>query len=144
MTLVLCLAAGCSGPKAAPPATVDTPPPAVESPKPPAPDLAAGFMPADDETLTFVLNDQTVTEYSLRDGDRFVAVQDGAVYATWFRRDDGLWRPDPKGGGALLRYLPPVLQEGLTWKQRSGDADVWFSLNRGSTDLGTNITRADG
>jgi hypothetical protein len=145
IALVLALAMGCSSPRVAPPTAVETPPPLVDAAtEAPAPDPAAGFMPADDETLTFALNDQTVTEYLLRDGDRFVAVQDGEVYATWFLRDDGLWRPDPKGGGALLRYLPPVLADGLTWKQHSGDAEVWFSLRRGNTDLGTNITAADG
>jgi hypothetical protein len=48
---------------------------------------------------------------------------------TWFITKDGVWRQDPKGT-ALLRYLPPVLQDNQFWKQKSGADEVWFRLKR--------------
>lgn len=71
---------------------------------------------------------QRVKEELIRVGDRVVSTYDGKPYATWVVKDSGVWRQDPKGGGALLRYLPPTLKENTYWKQVSGNAEVWFSL----------------
>ncbi|HWI62617.1 MAG TPA: hypothetical protein VNT75_12300 [Symbiobacteriaceae bacterium] len=81
------------------------------------------------EAMTPVSADEDL----IRDGDRIVVTQNGKVYATWHINQDGVWRRDPKGGGALLRYLPPKLENGLAWKQQSGDAEVWFKLTYGRT-----------
>ena len=67
-------------------------------------------------------------EHLLRDGERVVAVTSEKAYAVWHLRPDGVWRADPRGGESLLRYLPPQLVDGLHWRQRSGDTDVWFAL----------------
>ncbi|HYF75632.1 MAG TPA: hypothetical protein VD973_00715 [Symbiobacteriaceae bacterium] len=55
------------------------------------------------------------------------ALADSRPYATWLIAEDGVWRADPKGEDVLLRYLPATLST-ASWKQRSGDADVWFLL----------------
>lgn len=112
-------------------------PPAKQAPAlPPADKVpAAALFPSEDISLTFGIWDEganpvDVTETLVRDGNRVAAAYNGRVYLTWHLLESGAWRRDPKGGGALLRYLPPVLKEGLAWKQKSGDAEVWFKLNR--------------
>jgi hypothetical protein len=118
-------------PETPPPAATEAPPP------PPLPELvpAASLLPAADWRITFSVRDLgqppvEVEEDLLLDGGRLVGLYNGMPYVTWLLREDGLWRLDPKGGGALLRYLPPILQDGEAWRQRSGSAEVWFRLRR--------------
>lgn len=94
-------------------------------------------MPSHDRSYVYEVRDegaaqpQRVVEEIMVAGSRVVATYDGKPYVTWIVDDNGVWRLDPKGGGALLRYLPPALKEGLYWKQSSGGAEVWFSLSIG-------------
>lgn len=73
-----------------------------------------------------------VLEELIRVENRLVATQAGNPYVTWVLNEEGLWRQDPRGGGALLRYLPPVLADPEAWKQSSGEQDVWFRLTPGA------------
>lgn len=116
--------------------------PAEPAPTPPAPALpsvrAETLFPGADAHATYGMADQgkpevKVEEDWIRDGGRLVFTQNGNPYATWDIRDDGVWRLDPKGGGALLRYFPPLLENGAVWKQQSGGQDVWFALAEDST-----------
>ncbi|HYG58675.1 MAG TPA: hypothetical protein VD902_11515, partial [Symbiobacteriaceae bacterium] len=106
------------------------------------PEFAAGLFPPSDWQVSFAIRDHgttadyTVVEELLRDGVRVVATQNGSPYVTWVLNQAGLWRLDPRGGGALLRYLPAELQDGMAWKQVSGGADVWFRLNRATECAG--------
>jgi hypothetical protein len=152
---LVCLAvAGCAGPAplapVSPPVEV-APAPVVPTPVVPAPDAAplrgVDLFPARDLVIPFILyeagpenNPIRLDEALVRDGDRVVSGYADAPYATWLLTDDGVWRADPGGGGALLRFLPAVLADGMAWKQRSGDAEVWFDLdsNRDNCDrMGT-------
>ncbi|MDF2628804.1 MAG: hypothetical protein K0R39_2635 [Symbiobacteriaceae bacterium] len=126
------LAAGCSKKAPAPPlvppaettAPVD-PPPADPSPAGPR---AADYLPKPGSPYFYHLNDGTTsTEYFFSDGERLIGSYNGKAYLTWFSTEDGVWRPDPQGS-ALLRYLPPVLQHALAWKQKSGNDEVFFLL----------------
>lgn len=100
------------------------------------PEPASALLPAADLQVTFgvrdygAAKDDVVVEEIIRDGARFVATYNGSPYVTWVLNDTGLWRVDPRGGGALLRYLPPELEDGAAWKQVSGTAEVWFRLTR--------------
>lgn len=119
------------------PAQVYTPPgqpgPDSAAARPEATEAVA-LLPAADTLLTYDIRDRgtpdssTVQEYLLRDGDRAIAVANGHAYAVWQIRPDGLWRADPRNPGTLLRYLPAQLSDGLYWRQRSDDADIWFRL----------------
>lgn len=132
--LLIFLAAGCSRGAPPPPPVVNppsTPPPVVEAPPSPPPvagPAAEGFLPKPGQPYSYALSDGTsANEWFVRDGDRLIGAYNGKTYVTWFVRPDGVWRPDPKGQ-ALLRYLPPVMQPGLAWKQQSGADEVWFRL----------------
>jgi hypothetical protein len=110
-------------------------PPASEAEKPVATVSAAALLPSKDQHLAFLVTDRgkepvTINEELIREGDRIVAVYGGVPYATWLLRDDGLWRQDPKGGGALLRYLPKELRDGDAWVQESAGASVWFRVTK--------------
>lgn len=105
----------------------------TEQPTPPPPVLADALFPAQDWRLTYAVTDLgqepvQVVEELIRDESRLVATYNGSPYITWVFNDEGVWRSDPKGGGALLLYLPKNLLDGDAWKQTSGDADVWFRL----------------
>jgi len=89
---------------------------------------AAQLLPGDGAQHGFTLSDGAVVEeHYIRDGGRLIGSYNGEPYVTWFITDQGIFRRDPRGPG-LLRYLPPEPEDGLAWKQRSGDADVWFNL----------------
>jgi hypothetical protein len=120
------------------------PPESHPAPTPPAPQQAKQPGPATPQSATLFPEQDLVVQFSLQDhdaqqpillqeqllheGDRVVAVQDGKPYTTWLIQPNGIWRTDPHGGGNLLQYLPAVLIDNLTWKQTSGNADVWFHL----------------
>lgn len=72
----------------------------------------------------------SISEEWIHESDRLMVTYGGVPYLTWVINDEGVWRQDPKGGGALLRYLPRELQDGETWKQASGNGEVWFHLAR--------------
>lgn len=129
------LAAGCSK-TAAPPPQVAVPPTDTSapqeqtpsSPQPAAGPRAADYLPKPGSPYFYTLSDGTTsTEYFFSDGDRLIGSYNGKAYVTWFATKEGVWRPDPQGPG-LLRYLPPVLQDSMAWKQTSGDAEVFFLL----------------
>lgn len=95
---------------------------------------ARAMFPESDMRYAYQVEDRgkapvTVTEDLFRDGTRMVGVYDGNPYVTWLVDWTGVWRLDPRGGGALLQYLPAELHDGAAWKQRSGDADIWFRLS---------------
>lgn len=139
---------GCTRPSGKPPEPTAPPLPAASAttssptPEPPAsatPAVSpegASLFPSTDRELSFVIWDAGAAkaahpvEQWLREGERLVIASNGKPYATWLFAADGVWRLDPKGGGALLRYIPATLKDGETWRQRSGDAEVWFSLTR--------------
>lgn len=101
--------------------------PAVLSPAEVDPPAAA-LLPGNGAQHGFMLSDGTqIEEHYVRDGGRLIGSYNGEPYVTWFITDQGIFRRDPKGPG-LLRYLPPEPEDGLAWKQRSGDTDVWFNL----------------
>ncbi len=105
----------------------------AETAKPGQPVPAASLFPAADRQVIFEVTDRgqepyRVTEELIRDGDRVIATYNGSPYIRWVLNDGGVWRVDPRGGGALLRYLPATLTGSETWKQTSGDAEVWFRL----------------
>ncbi|MEW8979475.1 MAG: hypothetical protein AB2385_13840 [Symbiobacterium sp.] len=86
------------------------------------------LLPGDGAQHRFSLSDGSVAlEGYVRDGARLIAAYNGEPWVTWFITDQGIFRRDPKGPGLLL-YLPAEPEDGLAWKQRSGDADVWFNL----------------
>ena len=133
--IVLCmilLVAGCSkGPAPKPaeelPADDDTGA-VTPGPEPQAPPSGASLLPVPDRPYFYHLdNGEAAEEYYIRDGDRLIGAYNGKTYVTWFITGEGVWRPDPKGEG-LLRYLPPVLKDNLSWKQTSGGEEVWFRL----------------
>lgn len=133
VVLATVLVVGCSKATTPPPAPTSS---AGETAQPVAPKatgaLSEALFPQADFGLDYTIEEngkqQHVNEALLRDGNRAVAVQEGRTYATWHVRPDGVWRLDPKGGGAYLRYLPPELQDGLIWHQPSGKGEVWFRL----------------
>lgn len=161
MRLIVCLCAvgllaGCSGkagpgsdpasPQAAPLPAAPAGAPAAPSPgAEPAPPAAArteadGLFPVKDLQVHFGISDYLkavvkTPEYLLAEQDRRIAVANGRPYAQWILNDQGVWRPDPKGGGALLRYLPAKLKPEV-WKQVSGDAEVWFRLEKPAKEHG--------
>lgn len=121
---------------APPPSQPAAPPPTSQAaPNPPPGEEGAGLFPAADTQFTCALYEggsldrPPVVEEWLRDGHRIVATYNGKPYVTWLLSDTGVWRQDPKGGGQLLRYLPPTLAE-QTWKQVSNGAEVWFRLSK--------------
>jgi hypothetical protein len=100
----------------------------------PAVTEAGALLPKADIPVTYLVQDHgaeaaPVQEHLLREGDRAIAVANGRAYAVWEIRPDGVWRADPRNPGILLRYLPAQLSNGQYWRQRSGDADVWFRLS---------------
>ncbi len=105
-------------------------------PSPVSPRAGVHPLMARQETkLTYTLRDSgkpaaTVNEETIIDGNRVVHAYEGKVYVTWHVAPEGVYRRDPKGGGALLRYLPAELKDGLAWSQQSGDAQVWFHLRK--------------
>lgn len=104
----------------------------------------ADMLPKQDWQVVFQITDEgkapvTVQEDLLREPEQLVVTQDGIPYVNWLIREDGLWRQDPRGGGALLRYLPPDLSTEEAWLQTSGGADIWFRLTPGNP-LCTNLT----
>lgn len=107
-------------------------------PAAPGTDRSADLLPASSLRVQYQIRERSaretaqVREILLREEDRLIAAAEGKVYAVWLIRPDGVWRKDPKGP-ALLRYLPARLEHGLTWKQTSGEAEVWFQLNREDT-----------
>lgn len=97
----------------------------------------ADLLPKQDWQVVFQITDEgkapvTVQEDLLREPEQLVVTQNGIPYVNWLIRKDGLWRQDPRGGGALLRYLPPDLSAEEAWLQTSGGADIWFRLTPGS------------
>lgn len=140
----------------APEPTAPEPPPAAAPNKPataaPGPDAAPGTatlfpdrltqlrMAVHDEALP--TRERSVLEVLFRDQNRVIGVYDGNPYVTWLINAGGVWRIDPKGGGALLRYLPPEFKDGQVWKQRSGDADIWFRFARAQDCQGANIDQS--
>ncbi|HYF79213.1 MAG TPA: hypothetical protein VD973_18965 [Symbiobacteriaceae bacterium] len=135
LAMTFALAAGCSK-QADPTPPVTVPPTDTTAPQEPAPasppaasgPRAADYLPKPGAAYFYVLSDgSTSTEYFYSDGDRLIGSYNGKPYVTWFTTEDGVWRPDPQGPG-LLRYLPPVLQSSLAWKQTSGNDEVFFLL----------------
>lgn len=136
--LLILLLAGCSLPfqkaekEEAPPQEVDLPAPV------PAGDPFLVLLPERDLQLRVSVQDHGVDEpieldeeWLREEGQRaIIATYAGSPYVRWEWNDEGLWRLDPKGGGAMLRYLPPVLVDGSVWRQQSGEAIVWFHLGR--------------
>ncbi|HEY3363694.1 MAG TPA: hypothetical protein VGK74_01405 [Symbiobacteriaceae bacterium] len=136
MTLVALslLIGGCQLPPL--PWTKSQPAPAPALPAAPVVETvrAETLFPSADWHATYGVQDQgkaemKVEEDWLRDGQRLVATQNGVPYVTWEFRPDGVWRADPKGFGALLRYLPTLLENDVAWKQESAGREVWFALN---------------
>lgn len=117
--------------------------PNPESPEPaeavkvPREETGAWLMPSHYRRYRYEVRDagmaesQAVTEELIRTGDGLVATYNGKAYVHWVIDETGVWRLDPKGGGALLRYLPPTLKRDLYWQQTSGDAVVYFGLTTG-------------
>jgi len=102
IALAIWLVAGCSRP------------PAASSGVP-----ASVLFPPDKTWWAYSLDQESpTTELYIRDANRVISSA-----ATWFLTDRGVWRQNPDGNG-LLRYLPPVLQHDLAWKQ----GDAWFRL----------------
>lgn len=139
MTVILIM--GCTR-QAPSPVLPDPPPPsAVPEPAPPAPSQpepgvsARSLFPEVDLRYQFYVDEaggaqRPVTEELLVEPGRAVAVYNGAPYAEWRFRHDGVWREDPETG-VLLRYLPPELKSGMAWKQQNGGGTAWFYLERG-------------
>jgi hypothetical protein len=123
--LTACAKSGQQEPRA------DQPP--SPPPSPPAEYRGSELFPETDWQITYSVQDHgqkpvTVVEELIREGDRLVATYNGQPYVTWVLGAEGVWRTDPRGGGALLRFLPPTLKHNEAWKQQSGDAEVWFKL----------------
>jgi hypothetical protein len=76
---------------------------------------------------TFDDGTPTQTEAIIPGQETLVALQGGVPYVTWHLRPDGVYRRDTKSG-ALLRYLPAELVDGLSWTQEDGDQRYWFLL----------------
>lgn len=133
LALILVLTTGCSLLKRSPPPEPEEP---VEAAAPPPAEAAlAKVLPAADLHMRVRVQDEGKAPYEVkeewvREGPALVATYSGSPYVRWEVNAEGLWRLDPKGGGALLRYLPPLLTDGAAWRQQSGDATVWFSLAR--------------
>lgn len=136
----LLLLAGCGqgqSPEPAPqqaPAPAPTPTPSPE-PSPSADPAPVSRLLMQEGAYSFYIKDGYekapgwVDEEWVREGNRLLAAQGGGrPYVTWLLEPDGVWRPDPKNPKVLLRYLPPTLQDGLTWRQQSGNDWVWFRL----------------
>lgn len=108
--------------------------PATQAPAASGTPAASSLFPEKDLHVDFLVRDHgaatdvAVQEELLRDRDRLVGLYGGVPYVNWVFKPDGVWRPDPHGGEALLLYLPAQLQDGETWKQTSAKADVWFRL----------------
>lgn len=138
--LVLLLLVGCGRPEPQPSI------PSVEKAATPAPEQsvvtsdpppASRVFPLEDGVYRFVLREgyegsqSEIEEEWVREDGRLVATQGGRPYVSWLWRPDGIWRADPKNPKVLLRYLPQDLVEG-SWRQRSGDAWVYFRLREES------------
>jgi len=138
LILVAATLAACSRPsgsEAPPRDLVTAPTPEIFHQPIPEGDLALTLFPDRDWLISFRVQDYLQEssgqeEHLLRDGDRVVAVANDKPYAQWLITNHGVWRPDPKGSGVLLRFLPPALKHGETWRQRAGNADVWFRLEK--------------
>lgn len=133
LTVVLVVSTGCLTLKRT--STVVAPEPVTIPLPAPSPPIASRVLPQSDLHMRVQVQDEgqapyEVAEEWIREGSALVATYNGKPYVRWEINSDGLWRLDPKGGGALLRYLPPVLVDGTVWRQKSSDATVWFSLTR--------------
>ncbi|MFZ5827085.1 MAG: hypothetical protein ACOY94_22550 [Bacillota bacterium] len=135
LVLVLTLTTGCSLFSRSSPQEAPSPVETVEEPRPAAEAPLARLLPAADLHMRVRVQDEGKAPYEVeeewvREGTAMLATYSGNPYVRWEVNEEGLWRLDPKGGGALLRYLPPVLTDGAAWRQQSGDATVWFGLTR--------------
>jgi len=112
------------------------PPPPAPVPEPVAPSVRAeALLPAGDIHVTYGVVDVGKPEVKaeeewIREGGRLVMLQGGVPYAVWELRPDGLWRPDPRNRGVLLRYLPAEAKSGDTWKHESAGRIVWFTVSQ--------------
>lgn len=109
---LLLLTAACA--RAPQPAPEPAAPPAQPAPPP----LAEQFLPPEGVQLTYRLSDgPDMAERFVRHMTSLVGEANGQTYLTWFITNTGVWRQDPRGGEGqpLLRYLPPILEDGLAW-----------------------------
>ncbi|MFZ5816367.1 MAG: hypothetical protein ACOY93_13890 [Bacillota bacterium] len=134
--LCAALLAGCSLPfwKAKEPEPPAPSPPPLELP---APDPFLVLLPQQDLHLLMEVQDhgaqpvQIAEEWLREEAEQaLIATYAGVPYVRWEWNAEGLWRLDPRGGGVMLRYLPPTLTDGAVWKQQSGAETVWFHLAR--------------
>lgn len=130
------LGGAAADPTAVEPASSSSPITVVEpAPVPAEAAISNTLFPQTNLRLLFYLSERDatteVTEDLLREAGSVTALQSAKPYAAWLIAEDGVWRSDPKGGDALLRYLPATLST-VSWKQPSGSSDVWFHLQDGS------------
>lgn len=134
--LAAALLAGCAMPFRPSAREQEAPPPASIPEAPPADpflvllpqqDLQLRMQVQDDGAQPIIIAEEWIREEAQQ---ALVATYAGAPYVRWEWNGEGLWRLDPRGGGAMLRYLPPLLEDGAVWRQPSGDAIVWFHLTR--------------
>lgn len=133
------LLAGCTLPFRPAPKEAEPPLPVSTPAIPPAEPFRV-LLPGQDLQLQVTVTDQgaqpvVILEEWIRDESQraLLTTYAGAPFVRWEWNDEGLWRLDPRGGGALLRYLPPTLEEGALWRQPSGDEAVWFHLAKQAT-----------
>lgn len=89
------------------------------------------LLPPTDSLLTYYATGQDrITEQYIRDGARLIGAANQKTRVTWYINEFGVWQRDALDptGSTWLRYLPPVLVQGLTWRQQSAGAEVWFRL----------------
>lgn len=139
--LCAALLAGCTVPFRSAPKEEEAPPPPSPPAAAPVPEPFTILLPSQDLTMKVEVQDHgadpiLIEEVWLRDEAQraLIATYAGSPYVRWEWNDEGLWRLDPKGGGAMLRYLPPTLTDGAVWKQESGDQVVWFHLYKEALD----------
>lgn len=89
------------------------------------------LLPPTDSLLTYYATGQDrISEQYIRDGSRLIGAENQKTRTTWYIHESGVWLRDALDptGSTWLRYLPPVLVQGLTWRQQSVGAEVWFRL----------------
>lgn len=108
-----------------------TPQPEITEPAPAPKELMSTLLPVGPIEWQATFDDGTpnLTEAVLPSSGAVVGTQGGTPYVTWHLQPDGIYRKDGKSG-ALLRYLPAELEDGLAWTQESGGERHWFLLTK--------------